>query len=471
MVWDKHKPFFCSSGKNYSSSCKVFLWLFLGIFLYSNPILSQDSTAVVQDNLGNVENRFQEYFFEALKQKAIENPKKAITALEKAIELQPEEAILYVEMGKNQHALKNYSEAEENFQIALKKNPTGERYILAQLFEVLYDAHQYDKAIPVVKKLTAYDGRYYEDLANLYMMIKQPDMALEALENADKLMGSSSYRDELRTRIFHITGNDNAQISYLKKQISANPENQENYLELIKVYHKNGQTPKAFSLVEDFQKSFPHSNKIHLALYPLYFSQNQHEKAIASIRKILSDRALDEKEKVLALNTFIAFTRENPKYENELAEVVNEAIKTETNTKSNKELGDYYSDKEPEKALGFYVKALEENFSDVRLIEKILHLQLELKKYEDVLILGQKALTVFPSRPALYLALGKANNQKGNSSTALENLEMGLIYLIENPEMEADFYEQMSKAHEKTGNSEKAAFLKKKAENLKNKNE
>ncbi|HLU80622.1 MAG TPA: hypothetical protein VK010_00980, partial [Flavobacteriaceae bacterium] len=144
---------------------------------------------------------------------------------------------------------------------------------------------------------------------------------------------------------------------------------------------------------------------------------------------------------------------------------------TETNTKSNKELGDYYSDKEPEKALGFYVKALEENFSDVRLIEKILHLQLELKKYEDVLILGQKALTVFPSRPALYLALGKANNQMGNSSTAIENLEMGLIYLIENPEMEADFYEQMSKAYEKTGNSEKAASLKKKAENLKNKNE
>jgi tetratricopeptide (TPR) repeat protein len=284
-------------------------------------------------------------------------------------------------------------------------------------------------------------------------------------------LGSSSYRDELRARIFHVTGDVDTQINYLKNRILTNPGNQGNYLNLIGVYRQTGQTQEAFATVEDFREKFPNSNKIHLVLYPLYFDQKENDKAIASIRTILSDREMDEKGKVMALNAFIAFAKENPEYEDELAEVVNKAIETEKSTKSNKELGDFYSEKEPAKALGFYVKALEEDFGNVQLIESTLKLQLELQKYEEAIMLGKKALTVFPSRPGLYLALGTAYNHAGNPSKALENLEMGLVYLIDNPKMEVGFYEQMSIAYEKSGNPEKTASYKKKAADLKNKNE
>ena len=40
-----------------------------------------------QDNLGNVTDKFQEYFFQALSQRGIENYEKAISALKKCAEI------------------------------------------------------------------------------------------------------------------------------------------------------------------------------------------------------------------------------------------------------------------------------------------------------------------------------------------------------------------------------------------------
>ena len=69
------------------------------------------------DDLGNVDDAFQESFFEALKQKGIENYDRAIEALDVCIALRPEEAILYFEKAKNYAAQGNTSAAETNYLI------------------------------------------------------------------------------------------------------------------------------------------------------------------------------------------------------------------------------------------------------------------------------------------------------------------------------------------------------------------
>jgi len=45
-------------------------------------------------------------------------------------------------------------------------------------------------------------------------------------------------------------------------------------------------------------------------------------------------------------------------------------------------------------------------------------------------------------------------------------LEMGLSYLIDEPKMEQDIYQQLAKAYEKKGNATKAAEMRSKAEAL-----
>ncbi|MCH7784482.1 MAG: hypothetical protein IIB06_03565 [Bacteroidetes bacterium] len=57
--------------------------IFFGIFLFPKISLAQDDDKPT-DDLGFVSDSFQDYFFEALKQKGIENYELALKALKKA---------------------------------------------------------------------------------------------------------------------------------------------------------------------------------------------------------------------------------------------------------------------------------------------------------------------------------------------------------------------------------------------------
>ncbi len=98
----------------------IILFLF-GILYHSEPIFTQEIATTSTDDLGNVSDAFQENFFEALKQKGIENYELALIALEKAEKAankNPEhEAVVFFEAGKNLKHLKRYDEAEEKYGI------------------------------------------------------------------------------------------------------------------------------------------------------------------------------------------------------------------------------------------------------------------------------------------------------------------------------------------------------------------
>src|SRR5210317_30428 len=94
------------------------LFLLIGLLLVSFRVSSQKEEEAT-DDLGNVSDTFQEHFFEALKQKGIENYELAIKALkkaERATKDDPENiAAVHFEMGKNYVKLKEYDLAEANY--------------------------------------------------------------------------------------------------------------------------------------------------------------------------------------------------------------------------------------------------------------------------------------------------------------------------------------------------------------------
>ena len=95
---------------------KHILLIFFGILLLPNHAWSQETENLPNAEPENVTDAFQENFFEALKQKGIENYELALIALnkaEKAAKSEENKAVVYFEMGKNNTYLKKYAEAEE----------------------------------------------------------------------------------------------------------------------------------------------------------------------------------------------------------------------------------------------------------------------------------------------------------------------------------------------------------------------
>ena len=78
------------------------LVFFLGWLLFPQINYAQvDFNKKPNDDLGNVDDKFQELFYEALKQKGIENYDRSVEALLKCIEIDNDVPVLYFELGKN----------------------------------------------------------------------------------------------------------------------------------------------------------------------------------------------------------------------------------------------------------------------------------------------------------------------------------------------------------------------------------
>jgi len=80
---------------------------------------------------------------------------------------------------------------------------------------------------------------------------------------------------------------------------------------------------------------------------------------------------------------------------------------------------------------------------------------------------AERALELYPAQPILYLVNGVANNSLSTYKKAIDNLEMGLDFLVDNPTMEADFYSELSIAYKALNNINKSETFAKKAQALK----
>lgn len=430
--------------------------------------IENDSIAAQSDNLGNVTDAFQENFFEALKQKGIENYELALIALnkaEKAAKTEENKSVVYFEMGKNHSYLKQYAQAEENFNKVLKSE--GDRLeVLEQFYELYYQQKEYEKSIPLVQKLIPFDDDYKEDLANLYTLTQQYDKALAQLDELDQVWGESDIRNALRSQIYRITGDTSGAIENLEEKIETNPKNEKEYLNLIFLYSEQGNKEKAFEAAKNLLSNNPKSELVHLALYKFYLDGGNASEAIKSMKTVFASEEVDKETKYKVLGDFIHFVNENPQYESELATIVNQF--SIENGRVYEKLGDYYAEKDRnEDALNAYEKGIATDPDNYNLLKNTLLFQLDFKKYEVAEKLSSEGLEIFPAQALLYLLNGVANNGIGNSDAAIESLENGLEFILEDPKMESDFYQQLGLAYGAKGDSKKAKLYSEKAASVK----
>lgn len=450
---------------------KGFLLCFLVVSgFYTSSIKAQEVQNLLQevavDDLGEVSDEFQEAFFEALKQKAIENYEKAIIALKECQKLQPTNAVVFFELGKNYKLLNDLESAISNFQKANSLQPNRE-WILQALMETYYLNKQFEPGILINKQLVSYNEKYYDTLAKRYMELQQFDKLLALLDKLDAEFGLTEYRNSLRQQIYSLTNNSSAQIKTLQESILLNPENEMNYLNLIYVYSDEGLEKEAFHTAQKMKELFPTSKVVHLALYKFYLNENRTEDALSSMKLILESEEIDASSKFKVLNDFLLLVNENNQYEDELKKVAALFSKEENSPEVFQKFGDYFlQKKENLKALDFYEMGISKKLDNYELLRNTLLLQLNLSKFEEALELSNAALEIFPAQALLYLINGTTLNNLKKYKEAQEILTFGLDYLIDEKELERDFYRQLSVAYLGLGNSSKASNFKEKANSI-----
>jgi pentatricopeptide repeat protein len=443
---------------------KKTILIFLFLVLLCNPAVLMAQTEPEQ--IKPETDKFQDYFYESLTQKGIENYDKAITALEQCLKIKPNDATVYFEMGKNQLALKQYDKAYNSFEKATQIDPKN-KWFWVGMYEVSYQTKDYNKAIATVNKLIEFDQVYKEDLVSLYMNTQQFDKALVLINELNDKIGKSERRELYKMQILSQGKYQNAEIANLIEQINKKPKEESNYTALIRLYSENNEFEKALEITKKLEAEIPTSVWAQVGLFKFYLDKNEGQKAINSMNMVLASSKMDPKIKHRILNEFLIFVDTNPQYGPDLEKAIS-YFDNDNEVDVSKEIGKYYHNKKQwDKAVKYYEQALRKNSGqEVETNLFLFQAYVETKQYD---LLAKKATAMvesFPTQPQFYYFSGLANNQLQQFKKAKEMLEMGMDYLVDNVVLEINFNIQLGEAYNGLGDVKKKELYFSKANQL-----
>jgi tetratricopeptide (TPR) repeat protein len=420
----------------------AFFFLFFVLLCNSATLLAQ----IEPEEIKLETDKFQDYFYESLKQKGIENYDKAIAALEQCLKIKPDDAIIHFEMGKNYLVSKSYEQAYNSFEKATQIDPKN-KWFWVGMYDTSYQTQNFNQAIITVNKLIEFDEVYKEDLVSLYMNTQQFDKALTLINELNDKVGKSDKRDLYKAKILSQGKFKNPEIENLTAQINKNPKEESNYIALIELYSKNNDIKKMIEIIKKLETEIPTSEWAQVGLFKLYLDTNEVDKAIHSMNIVLASTKINSKIRHRILNEFLIFVTKNPQYTTEL-EKATSYFDNDPDINVAVEVAKFFHTKKQwEKAAFYYEKVLKNNATpDVETNLLLLQVYVEMKQFE---LLSTKATTlveVYPTQPQFYYYSGLANNQLLQFKRAKEMLEMGLDYLVNDQSLEINFNIQLGEA-------------------------
>lgn len=425
--------------------------LLFALFFAPTFLLAQEEP---KDTLALAENKFEDSFYESLKQKGMENYDKAIASLEKCQALQSENDVVYFELGKNYLSQKKYKEAYDNFEKAAIIDPKN-RWAWVGMYDVCYETRDYNQAIRIVQKLVEFKVDYKEDLTSLYMNTQQYDKALDLINDLNQTVGKSEKRELYKAQILQDAKYQGPEKANLISKIKQFPKEESNYIALIFLYSKSNQEDKALEIAQQLEKEIPTSDWAQVSLFKFHLNNNDGVKAVNAMNIVLASEKIDTKIKHRILNEFLIFTKNNPQFDKDLDHAIGYFSK-DKEVKVAKEIGKFFQTKKDwKRAIHYYEMHLKSETDDMETIILLMQAYTENSQFDVLEAASEEQMQMFPTQPQLYFYNGIANNQLKNYKKAIASLETGIDFIIDDPNLEINFNLQLGEAYNGMGDFKK----------------
>ena len=405
------------------------------LFSFGNHLFAQDNP----DAIALVDDQLENNFYEAVKQRGIENYDKAIVAIQKCIEKEPKNAAFQYELGKNYLSLKNYVDAENAFKKAVELD-NKQRWYWNGLYDVYYQTKDYQKSIPIVEKLVEFDANMREDLVSLYMNTNQHAKALELLKDMESKSKLTSTMEYYKLKIQESNAYSKPQKEQLEEAIKKSPKVEQNYIDLIVLYINFNQEDKAFEVAKQLEKEIPNSEWAHVSLVKFHLNNNDGENASKSMFKVLDNDRMDLKIKHRVFNEFLIFAVKNPTFLKDLDKAI-PYFDNDREINVAKEVAKFFWKKNDlENASKYFDKGIKKNSDDVEAMELYLEVLIQKQDFQLVSKKAEEYLESFPTQVGFYFYAGLGYNQLKEYKKAKNILENGLDFVVEFNPSESGIY-------------------------------
>ncbi|MBS3738355.1 tetratricopeptide repeat protein [Mesohalobacter halotolerans] len=448
----------------------TYLFYVLG-FIYTQVLNAQiEQDLEPQDSITNSDHNseFQTQFFKALSERGIENYEKATEVLESLKNSHPDKAVIYFQLGLNYFDLEQYSSALEHLKQADQLKP-DDYAIREALFKVYEQQKDYNKAIQLARELAQKNPDYFKVLANLYLITKQYSKALDALSLAEDKEGFDPYKDKLREVIFETYNKPEEAIKYYKKRIKLQPYNPLNAYRLTTFLMQNEQYQRALETSKSLLIDHPRFTRAYVLKTQIHLKLDEVQHAFDALEVIVSDRFLEKKFKVQAIESIKAYVEEHPEYQNQFVEVLNMASQTAENSASFLDLGLFYFEKDKPLALKNFRKALTQNPQDFQILKYISVLELQLNNPSAAIVTAEQALEIFPTQAVFMVIKGQALLQQTQYKAAESVLLEAESYIFEENNLMLQLYDSLQRVYTALNEEEQSKIYQAKVKQLREK--
>jgi len=413
---------------------------------------NKDGAVIVVGKVLNQRDSLQvkDLFFEGLHEKIVMNYFEAALNFEKVLEVDPANDAAMYELANIKFDQNNTSEAEGLIRNAVTVNPDNEWYwvLLADIYKKTNKIAQLVPVLEELSKIAPKKEAYFYDKANAFLILRKVDDAAAAYNEIEKKFGSSDELTSARQRILMQQGKSERLEEELRDQIASKPEELRNYIYLSEVLTKSGNREKAIDVLIKAKSVSPSNAMVRLALADQYKALKQYENTFIELKVAFADPNLDIDEKVrIVLSFFPMFTEMKARaYANELASIMVRVHPDEA--KAFAVQGDVlFQERKYEQAQESYKKALAINDQVYLIWEQLLRIEVSRGEFQQAILDGNKALSIFPNQAALYLYTGIGYSQTRNYEKAASVLKSALDLESEDKEVLLQIYSTLGDSY------------------------
>jgi tetratricopeptide (TPR) repeat protein len=250
----------------------------------------------------------------------------------------------------------------------------------------------------------------------------------------------------------------------LERASAANPDDRRYEGMLAAVYQELGDTAKALDFFKKALADDPDDSMTRISLAQLYYDRGDLGKGFEQLREAFADPDLEIDPKMQLLLGFYQMTgaamadsttEELIAQSHELIDVLKKAHSESGKPWSIE--GDFLiREKKPSEAREAFRQALVHEQDKFPIWSALLQLDYQLRDWDTLHTDAEKAVELFPTQPELYLYDGIALGQLKRNDLAIEALVAGRDLVVDNKQLEAQFWGLLGDTYNETGNFQKS---------------
>lgn len=407
----------------------------------------------VKDERADMELRA--LFIEAQKERMLGNLFEAENKLKQCLALDKDNHAVYYDLALISDQQSRVSDAIVYAEKATELDPTNVWYqtLLAEIHVSRGDMDSAEKTYEKILQAHPELYEYYYELAMVRFRKGDYTKSIDALDQIEERLGPSDELLQQKQMLYIELGELDKAKKDIQEMIDANPRQARYYGMMAEIYKREGDQEKAMEYYQKILEFDPDNGMVQLSLYEYFKNNGQDARALEAITKAFRDETIDIDSKVSILLNYYTVTeldKEQLAEAYSLAKTLKEVYPEEA--KSHAIYGDFLlRDARYEEARDAFSDAVELDPARPAIWNQLLQLDSELRDYTSLEAHSAEAIELYPTMPFYYLFNGIALSQLDQSSEAIEMLETGKEFVLDDDATLLEFYSALGEAYNAAG--------------------